>query len=303
MIECHQQITNKILMLQPVAFASNPQTLVDNAFQQKGYGNNLQDLALDEFNNFVNLLRDNGVLVDVIQDTLSPHKPDSIFPNNWISFHENGYIIIYPMKAENRRLERRFDIINMIKSNYDVNAVIDMSSLENKGYYLEGTGSMVLDRKNKIAYTCLSQRTDIYALKIFGEITGYTIKTFNAIDTSGHPIYHTNVMMSIGDEFALICADSIENPHKNVLLCNLINTGHKIITITQQQMQSFAGNILQIQGIKKFIVMSDTAFNVLTDKQKEQFDCSILHTNLLTIETYGGGSARCMLAENFLQIK
>src|ERR1700761_3706059 len=221
----HQQSTSHILMIRPVNFGFNEETAESNAFQQhdKSQGS-VQEKALTEFNNFVTILKANGVDVIVTDDTPEPYTPDSIFPNNWVSFHASGDIFLYPMQAETRRLERREDIITALEDEFKVRHIVDLSRFEDEGKFLEGTGSMVLDRENKIAYACLSARTDRNVLDIFCQQEGYTAVCFDAVDEKGNPIYHTNVMMCIGSQFAIICMDSVANPHEKVVLTESVKT-------------------------------------------------------------------------------
>jgi hypothetical protein len=296
-------------MIRPVAFGFNAQTAGSNAFQNRDEDQQMvQQKARQEFDGFVKILRDNGVNVTVIEDTVEPHTPDSIFPNNWVSFHDNGDVFLYPMQAENRRLERREDIIRQLEDEFEASHVIDLSRFEVRGQFLEGTGSMVLDRDNKIAYACLSPRTNVEVLKAFCDYTGYRSVTFNAFDKKGHAIYHTNVLMAIGSAFAVICLDSITNKvEKEVVIASLQQTGKEIIDITFGQMNSFAGNTLEVKNGSGeiLIVMSQTAYLSLTGDQKitlEKFG-KLIYADINTIESNGGGSARCMLAEVHLEIK
>ena len=297
------QSTNNLLMIRPVAFGFNAQTAGSNAFQKQGADQRaVHQKAVQEFDDFVDLLRDNGVNVTVVNDTVEPHTPDSIFPNNWVSFHDNGDIFLYPMQAENRRLERREDIIRQLEVNFKANHVIDLSRYEAKEQFLEGTGSMVLDRENKLAYACLSPRTNAEVLKAFCDYTGYRAVTFNAFDQNGQAIYHTNVLMAIGSKFAVICLDSITNPQeREVVGASLESAGKIVIDITFNQMNRFAGNMLEVKNAdgETLIVMSQTAFNSLDAGQKatlEKFG-KLVYADINTIETNGGGSARCMMAE------
>src|SRR6201996_5440716 len=259
----NQQTTSTILMIRPVNFGFNEQTAESNAFQNRSAERQqVQDKALAEFDNLVNVLRENGVEVIVIDDTPEPHTPDSIFPNNWVSFHQDGNVFLYPMMAENRRLERREDIIMQLEDEFKINHIIDLSRFEHEHKFLEGTGSMVLDRENKIAYACLSPRTDRDVLDIFCEQTGYTAICFDAVDEKGKAIYHTNVMMCIGSRFAVVCMDSVPNPHEKVVLTESIKaTGKELITISFEQMNQFAGNMLEVKNKygETLIVMSKTA--------------------------------------------
>lgn len=284
-------------------FTYNAQTAVNNAFQQKGQEAGAQQKALEEFDNFVALLQQQGVKVTVINDTPAPHTPDSIFPNNWISFH-NGTIYLYPMYAVNRRLERKPQVIEAVKEWYPLNKIIDLSSFEQEHLFLEGTGSMVLDREHKKAYACLSPRTNERLLQKFCAEMGYQPIAFHATDSTGHEIYHTNVMMCIADRYAVICTDTITDPaEKEKVIHALSQSGKDIITITMDQMNHFAGNMLQVQNDKeeKLLVLSTQAWQSLTSLQKKQLESynRVVHSSLETIETNGGGSARCMIAEVF----
>jgi hypothetical protein len=297
------QTTPHILMIRPVAFGLNQQTAISNAFQNTDAPQkNVQEKALVEFDAFVDKLRVHNVDVTVIEDTLEPHTPDSIFPNNWISFHKEGSIFLYPMQAENRRLERRDDIIDELSTIFDIREVNDLSATENNGEYLEGTGSMVLDRENKISYACLSIRTQRKVLDIFCKETGYTSFTFHAVDENGMAIYHTNVMMCIGDQFVVICLDTIRDvTERGLIIKRFEDTGKEIIEISLQQMNHFAGNMLQVLNKKgkSFLVMSGSAHDNLNDSQIAQINkyTEILSSPIPTIEENGGGSARCMMAE------
>jgi len=296
------QSTSHLLMIRPVDFKYNTQTAGNNKFQQESVHENVQQLALKEFDDFVNLLRQNDVDVWVMDDTLDPETPDSIFPNNWISFHRSGRIILYPMFSENRRAERREDILNQIKAKFRVSDITDLSHFERENLFLEGTGSMVLDRDAKIAYACLSVRTHAGVLADFCARTGYKAILFNAVDAKGFPIYHTNVMMCIGSCFSVVCLDSIPDAaEREVLVNSLTESGKPVISISLEQMNHFAGNMLQVRNRQgdELLVMSEQAYRSLTPDQitaLEQY-CRILYAPLYTIEQNGGGSARCMLAE------
>ena len=295
-------------MIRPASFGFNEQTAETNAFQQKNTDlQQVQEKAGQEFNNFAELLKSKGVNVIVIDDTADPQKPDAIFPNNWVSFHDNGDVILYPMQAENRRRERREDVIRKLEDRFNVNHIIDLGRFELENKFLEGTGSMVLDRENNIAYACLSPRTDVEVLNTFCEYLHYTPVTFTATDASQQAIYHTNVMMCVGSKFAVICLDSILNANeKEAVTTSLQNTGKEIISITLEQMNRFAGNMLEVQNTegKSMLVMSESAHQSLTQDQittLEKFT-EIVSADLTTVETIGGGSARCMLAEVHLPI-
>lgn len=292
-------------MIRPVRFGYNAETAVNNAFQVEGDQETVQADALVEFDNFVNKLTEKGVSVTVVDDTDEPHTPDSIFPNNWISFHENGTIIHYPMFAENRRLERKDTVIQAIDDHFKLRQTLDLSGYEAENLFLEGTGSMVLDRDNRFAYACLSPRTDEKVLVEFCKKARYSPIVFNAKDEHGQDIYHTNVMMCVADEYVVICLDSISDEAEKKMVTDTIETSRKkIINISFDQMNHFAGNMLQLinKDKDKFIVMSTQAYESLTPAQialLESFN-PIIHSSLNTIETNGGGSARCMMAEVFL---
>ncbi|HJN64060.1 MAG TPA: arginine deiminase-related protein [Flavobacteriales bacterium] len=306
-----KQITNTIMMIKPVGFRYNEQTAVNN-YYQKVLANltaeQTQENALSEFNAFVDKLRNAGVNVVVVEDTEYPDTPDSIFPNNWVSFHENGIVGLYPMYAENRRDERREDIFDTLvdEHGFSIEEIKDFTESEEHDKFLEGTGSVVLDRENKICYAAISIRTDEIAVMQFCGEFGYRPVCFTAnqdVDGERMAIYHTNVMMCVEDTFAVICLDTIDDEmeRKNVAE-NLKETAKEIIEITEEQNQRFAGNMLQVMGDKPYLVMSNSAYSSLTDEQKTVIEkhCSILYSSLDTIEACGGGSARCMMAEIFL---
>lgn len=297
------QSTSHILMIRPVNFGFNEETAGSNAFQNRNVAKDgVNEKAQQEFDRMVNTLCSNGVDVTVIDDTHEPYTPDSIFPNNWVSFHDNGEIFLYPMQAENRRLERREDIIAKLEDNFTVKHIIDLSRFEVEDKFLEGTGSMVLDRQNKIAYACLSPRTNREVLDLFCGQTGYKAIVFDAVDEKGKAIYHTNVLMCVGSKFAVICLDSIPNPHERIVVKeSLMSTKKEIIDISFDQMNQFAGNMLEVKNAagENLIVMSKNAFNALDDEQKTSLEKygKLIYADISTIETNGGGSARCMMAE------
>ncbi len=296
------QTTSNILMVRPVNFKFNEQTAGNNKFQQSSLQTDVQAKALQEFNDFVSLLQANGVSVTIIEDTLSPDTPDSIFPNNWVSFHAGGQVILYPMFSENRRHERRADILETLSHDFLIGDIKDLSPYEAEGIFLEGTGSLVLDRENRIAYACLSLRTNEKILKDFCRHTKYSAVTFNATDMDGFPIYHTNVMMCIGDRFAVVCFESItDSKESDQLRRSLMDTHKEIIEITFDQMNHFAGNMLQVKNEKgeALLVMSEQAYLSLTTQQITILShfSKLVYAPLYTIEKNGGGSARCMLAE------
>lgn len=307
-----QQTTNTVLMIRPVAFRRNEQTMVNNYYQKTGetlLPATVNAKAQEEFDALVIKLRGAGVNVIVVNDTLDFDTPDSIFPNNWISFHQNGDVALYPMFAENRRLERREDVLDIMEENgFYIEQLVDYSSAEEEGLFLEGTGSLVLDRENIKAYCALSERSNEELIIEFCEdfeMNPVIFEAFQTVNGERKPIYHTNVMMSIGETFAVICADSIDdNKERKMVLDCLKSDGKEIIMITEEQMNNFAGNMLQVRGAndKRFVVMSTRAHQSLTPKQIQTIEkhCEILTSNLDTVESCGGGSARCMMAEVFL---
>ncbi|MGV3546485.1 MAG: citrulline utilization hydrolase CtlX [Pedobacter sp.] len=295
-------------MIRPVDFKFNEQTAGDNKFQVAGEQENVQQQALAEFDGFVGILRENGVDVTVVNDTLDPETPDSIFPNNWVSFHEDGWVFLYPMHSPNRRLERRKDIIEHLGKTFEVSHLTDLSFFEQQQLFLEGTGSLVLDRINKIAYACLSVRTDEEVLKNFAMLSGYEVVAFQAVDESGFPIYHTNVMMCIGEKFAVVCLESIKyTEDKITVLESFKSTNKTVIDISFEQMNHFAGNMLEVQNKdgESLLVMSEQALKALHGTQITALSAfsKIVTAPIYTIEQNGGGSARCMLAEIHLPLK
>jgi len=307
-----KQITDTILMIRPVNFRMNEQTAINN-YYQKVLDNLLpatvQHKALQEFDNFVIKLREEGVNVIVVEDTVIPNTPDSIFPNNWISFHENGDIGLYPMFAENRRLERREDIFDKLEEqNFRIENFIDYTNAENENVFLEGTGSLVLDRQNRLAYCALSPRANEDLLIEFCEDFEYApviFKAYQTVNEKREAIYHTNVIMALGETFAVICLDSIDDKkeRKNIIK-HLKESGKNIVAISENQVNHFAGNMLQVVGKdnQRILIMSEAAFNCLSKKQLDilQKDSKIVYSNVKTIEACGGGSVRCMMAEVFL---
>ena len=301
-------------MIRPVAFRMNEQTAVNNYYQKVIDGllpETVNAKAQEEFDTFVNKLRMVGVDVSVVDDNLEPSTPDSIFPNNWISFHETGDVVLYPMFAENRRLERREDILEILEDKgFIINEFItDYTEAETDGFYLEGTGSLLLDRENGKAYCALSPRADEELFIEFCEDFDYAPVIFEAFQTVNGErklIYHTNVMMCLGTTFAVICADCIDDKkERKMVLDNLKSDDKEIILITEDQVNNFAGNMLEINGSddRRYLVMSTSAHKSLTKKQIAQLEehVTILSSSLDTIEACGGGSARCMMAEIFLK--
>ena len=300
------QITSNLLMIRPVRFGFNEQTAESNTFQDVELAaktrNVTQENALREFDEMTHQLIAAGVNVIIYDDFPEPYTPDSIFPNNWVSFHYSGTVVLYPMQAPNRRLERRLDIVDDLARKYHVAKIIDLTHFEQEGKYLEGTGSMVLDRMKRIAYACLSPRTDASVLEEFSKQTGYRVITFSAVDAAGIPVYHTNVVMCIGDVFAIVCLSAIADPDERLMIRqSLVTNGKHVIDITLEQMAHFAGNMLQVNTRKgqKLLVMSTQAFESLTARQRDELDdfATLFHFDLATIEGNGGGSARCMMAE------
>lgn len=307
-----KQTTNSILMIRPVAFRMNEQTAVNNYYQKVLDGltpENVNAKAQEEFDTFVQKLKMVGIDVTVVDDTLDPDTPDSIFPNNWISFHENGDVALYPMFAENRRAERREDILDLLEEKgFQLNDIVDYTSAEEDGVFLEGTGSLLLDRANGKAYCALSPRADEELMIEFCEdfdMGPIIFEAYQTVDGERKLIYHTNVMMCLGETFAVICADCIDDKsERKQVLQSLKEDGKEIILITEEQVNNFAGNMLQLKGTddKSYIVMSKSAHESLTADQIQKLEkhAAILSSSLDTIEACGGGSARCMMAEIFL---
>ena len=305
-----KQITDTVLMIRPVRFRTNEETIVNNYFQ-KGINITQEEInrkAQQEFDTLVQKLREVGVHVIQVEDIYEQDTPDSIFPNNWISFHNNGDVAIYPMFAENRRRERREDILDIVEeAGFEIENVFDYTEAENEGIFLEGTGAMVLDRIHRKAYCALSPRASEELFIEFCEDFEYTpviFRAFQKTDGELKPIYHTNVMMALGKTFAIVCLDTIEdkNERKNILN-HLKEDKKEIITISREQVDYYAGNMLEVKGKEhSYLVMSQTAYQSLTPQQIEAIErhTQILYSDLSTIEICGGGSARCMLAEVFL---
>lgn len=304
-----RNFTNHVLMIRPVAFGYNEQTAQNNAFQEKPESESpeeIQAAALKEFENFALKLRRAGVTVHVLEDTLEPHTPDSIFPNNWISFHEKGTIVTYPMFAENRRLERRGDVLHLLRdAGFKIDERIDWSGAEKNNVFLEGTGSMILDRRNRVAYASLSPRTNPWLLERFCSDLNFNLVSFRSVDENKQPIYHTNVLMALGDGFACLVEESIvDEDERTKVVAQLNSSGFEVIPLSYSQMNSFAGNMLQLCNERgdNVLVMSKRAYKSLTVSQKTSIEkrTSIVQVDLKTIERIGGGSARCMMAEVFL---
>ena len=307
-----KQTTNSILMIRPVAFRMNEQTAVNNYYQKVLDGllpATVNAKAQEEFDAFVKKLRSVGVNVIVVDDTLSPDTPDSIFPNNWISFHENGDVVLYPMFAENRRLERREEILDILEDEgFVINEIMDYTEAEMDSIFLEGTGSLLLDRANGKAYCALSPRADEELFIEFCEDFDFApviFKAFQTVNGERKLIYHTNVMMCLGETFAVLCADAIDDKkERKMVIDSLKNDDKQVILITEDQVNNFAGNMLEVKGAddRRYLIMSAAAHQSLTKKQITELEehVTILSSSLDTIEACGGGSARCMMAEIFL---
>lgn len=305
------QLASAVLMIRPVAFVSNPMTAASNRFQAEVglSAAEQQSAAVAEFETLRDVLTTNGIRVVEIVDTLDPPKPDAVFPNNWVSFHADGRAVLYPMEAPNRRTERRGDILDALASTYGfrVTEVIDLSHHEALGRYLEGTGSMVLDRVNRVAYACLSSRTHMDVLGEFAQRLDYEVVAFNAVDRSGSAIYHTNVLMNVGESLAVICDEAVaDHEQRMAVLTALKNSGHELVLLTRMQMESFAGNMLQLRSSEgePLIVMSAAARSSLSEDQRSTIEkhARIISADISRIEQSSGGSVRCMLAEIHLPL-
>ena len=302
------QITDTILMVRPAAFGPNEETSATNFFQSPSRELNSQSLqqsALKEFDNMVEILRSHDINVLVIDDTLTPAKPSAIFPNNWISTSPEGIVSIFPMYAPNRRPEKREEILILLAEKFIVKDVQDWSEFEIEGKFLEGTGSMVIDHENKVIYTCHSPRTDISVLEKFANANKFRAIAFWATDKNGHPVYHTNVVMTLGENFAVLCEEAIEEEWELIAIRQLLDSsGHDVIRIHKDQMHCFAGNMLQLINKRgeRFLVMSQAAFDSLYEDQKEELSARniLLPIPIPVIEQAEGGSVRCMMAEIFL---
>jgi hypothetical protein len=298
----HVQSTNSVLMIRPYRFYSNPETAADNAFQRdtRCGSDTLTPAARKEFDAAGQTLRAAGVNMHVFEDTAEPEKPDAVFPNNWISTHHDGRIALFPMYSALRRRERRQDIIEKLRKEYRVTEVIDYSAFEEEGCCLEGTGSLVLDHVNKIAYVSLSNRSNPKAIQRFAKDFSYEPVTFTSIGSNGQPIYHTNVMMCIGTAFAMVGLEMIANEaERQQVRARLENAGKEIVELTAGQIANFAGNAIELhnEGGEKLLVLSSRAARTLTEAQRETLTCyaRLVPLELPTIEL-GGGSARCMIA-------
>jgi hypothetical protein len=312
MIEEHQSAAD-VLMIRPLQFAGNPQTADSNRFQHSAphlSAAQVQAAAAQEFDALADALRTAGVRVHAFDDTPQPHTPDSIFPNNWVSFHADGTVVLYPMLAENRRQERRADLLETISARlgFRITRVLDLTHHEGDGKFLEGTGSLVLDREHHVAYACVSARTDLDVLGDFAQQLDYRLVAFEAADASGSPIYHTNVLMCVGARFAAICPGCIREDERTAVLGALRATGHELVELSLEQLAAFAGNMLELRSARGtgVVAMSRSALDSLSAQQSatiERLGGPIVATAIPTIETLGGGSVRCMLAEIHLPKK
>ena len=304
--EAERQCADAVLMIRPARFGANPETADSNRFQQGGAAAGVVDAAKREFDDLVSKLRDAGVEVQVADDTPEPPKPDACFPNNWVSFHADGSVVLYPMMAPSRRAERREAPIAQLRAaGFTVSRTIDLSLLEARGVFLEGTGSLVLDRCHRVAYACRSPRSTAAAIAEFSARLGYRIVTFNALGPDGRPAYHTNVLMAIGERFAVVCAAAIPDADECALvLRELAEAGHEPIEISISEMHGFAGNLLALRSAdgRPLIAASDTAWSSLSPETRRKLERhgAIVAAPIPTIERHGGGSVRCMIAEVFL---
>lgn len=300
-------LTSTILMVRPAAFGFNKETAANNYFQSNPNidKSELQQKAVAEFDNMVQILLSHSINVVVIEDSKEPPKPDAIFPNNWLSTSPNGLVCVFPMFAPNRRIEKREAILDQLAKEFIVHDMQDWSEYEVEGRFLEGTGSMIIDYDNKMIYACVSERTSLPVLEKYAVANGFQAIVFLATDKNGMPVYHTNVVMTLGEGFCVLCEEAIDEEWELIAIRQLLDSsGHEIIRITRDQMYSFAGNMLQVKNKsdEHFLVMSQTAYESLTIEQREQLSsfCKLLPIPIPTIEKAEGGSVRCMMAEIFL---
>ena len=303
-------LASTILMVRPAAFGFNEETAANNYFQSNpGIDKEqLQQKALAEFDNMVQTLRSHGITVLVIEDSKEPPKPDAIFPNNWLSTSPGGVLSVFPMYAPSRRIEKRDEILDQLAKEFVIREVQDWGEYEAEGRFLEGTGSMVIDHDNKMIYACVSERTSLPVLEKYAAANNFQAIVFLATDKNGRPVYHTNVMMALGEGFCVLCEEAIEEEWELIAVRQLLeSTGHSIIAITRDQMHQFAGNMLQLKNNdgEKYLVMSRSAFNSLRKEQKQMLEAysTLLPIAVPTIEEVEGGSVRCMMAEMFLERK
>ena len=292
----------RVLMIEPVGFRSNPETVADNAFQRPPGDESPQAIeiaAREEFARLREILEARGVEVVWRAAAANRESPDAVFPNNWFSTHAGGTLVLYPMMAPSRRLERRAEIVASLRGSYPL--VVDLTASEEEGRYLEGTGSLVIDERARIVYASESPRTDRRLVEEWAERMGYEPVIFRATDAADRPIYHTNVVMSVGSDWAVLCAEAVDSLDRAEVLATLAESGHETIDISLEQMEAFCGNVLELESDKgeRLVVMSDRAFHAFTDEQRDLLGsrADLVHADLTTIETHGGGSARCMIAE------
>lgn len=304
-----KQTTHTVLLISPTSFGFNPETAQSNVFQHDIHlaKKVIQHGAQKEWERVCEMLVREKIHVIVVMDTPTPIKPDALFPNNWISTLEDGTIILYPLLAHNRRTEKRLDLVHQLTLNYSVKNIIDLSFYEKQNQFLEGTGSMVFDRVNKIVYACLSVRTSIEPLEHLAKLLGYQVVAFHAFDHE-KPIYHTNVLMSVGTHWASICFDAIpDKTEREKIMAFFSKTGKEVVSLTHEQLEAFAGNILELESLdeKKKIIMSKTTYDSLDKNQITSFTSfgDICYTDVPTIEQVGGGGIRCLIAEIFLEKK
>lgn len=306
-----QQSSDLILMIRPASFRMNEETAVNNAYQQQWTGEESPlDLARAEFNGLVDALQACSIRVAVYEDDAEADTPDALFPNNWVSFHSDGRVGLYPMFAVNRRRERREELIHRLATdhNRELDTLVDFTEFESHDVFLEGTGSLILDRIDRVAYASIGPRTDLQAAQQFCETFDYTLHAFTAHQTAGDtlaPIYHTNVMLALGSNWAVVCDEIVSDPEeKAALLSGLSASGRTVVRITAEQVNGFAGNVLEVQNPsgEKFVAMSSAAFHAFTPEQRTALSehAQLIHSPIPTIERCGGGSVRCMMAEVFL---
>ncbi len=299
--------TSHLLMVRPAAFGFNPETAETNVFQKQpaDFSEQIHQKALAEFDYMVELLQKEDLNVLVVEDTPEPYKPDAVFPNNWITTHAEGTVVLYPMQAPNRRAERRQDIIDMLKTKFRIHNILNISHYENRQRFLEGTGSMVLEHDHKVAFASLSSRTHSEVLDRFCSLMGYQNVSFQAVDEFGQPIYHTNVLMTLGDKFVIACIEAIQDEiDQEDLLTSFRKMQKELIKISYEQMKNFVANAIEVNNNKgeRLLILSQRAFESLEASQRKRLESYVrlIPCPLNTIETYGGGSARCMIAEIFL---
>lgn len=297
------QTTSHVLMVRPALFAANPQTLPSNAFQEPGpVSPQTHAKAVAEFDRYAEALDSAGVAVLVAEDALEPHRPDAVFPNNWVSFHEDGTVVLYPMEAPNRRLERREEVLDLVARRFHATRRVDLTAFEARGRFLEGTGSMVLDREHRLAYLCRSSRSHREVVEAFCEALGYEPVWFSGTDGRGQAIYHTNVMMSVGAHLAVVCLESIREPRERAQVAAFLSvSGKRRIDISRAQMAAFAGNVLELRGRggEPLLALSAQAWCSLEAGQRRAIEACArpVVADIATIERHGGGGTRCMIAE------